>query len=187
MKMINKILILISLLALSTQIQARESGVMGWSKWDYKGVPIHKIGQQVIIPTKAKLVGFDYYEHPGDAMSNIRLVYKEGNETKETPYSGDLYGGEIIQRKYFPEDPTLKVVGVNTRIWYGRAMSDIQFIYTYGPNNEYSGTTEWCKPEWPYNESYSLRGSPEWEIDGIQVGIHNGDAVAAIKIHTRKR
>lgn len=167
-------------------LQSRALDVMGWSDWDYQARANDKIGQEIIIPTGTKLVGFDYYEHPGDAMSNIRFLYKEGDDTKETPYSGDMYGGEITQRKYFPEDPTLKIVGTNTRIWYGRGMSDIQFIYTYGPNNEYSGTTDWCHPEWPFSELYSLRGSPGWEVDGIQVGINFGDAVAAIRIHSRK-
>ena len=159
---------------------------MGWSDWDFQGIPLNKNGQEIIIPSTTKLVGFDYYEHPGDAMSNIRLVYLEGTDEKVTPYSGDIYGGEIIDRKNFPEDPTLKVVGVNTRILYGYSMSDIQFIYTYGNSDQYTATTDWCRPYWTYNESYSLRASPGWVLDGIQVGIAYGDAVAAVKIHTRQ-
>jgi hypothetical protein len=167
-------------------LQNRDLDAMGWSEWDYKGLTFDFIGQEIVIPVGTKFVAFDYYEHPGDAFSNIKLIYREGDATNETPYSGVLYGGEIIDRHYFPEDPTLRVIGTNTRIWYGRAMSDIQFVYTFGPNSEYSGATEWCRPWWPYNEAYSLRCAGGWEVDGIQVAIHNGNAVTAIRIHSRK-
>jgi hypothetical protein len=132
-----------------------------------------------------RITGATYYELPGQGFANLTFNWADpSGTTGTTPYVvTNLTNGLISTPITLPNDPTVRVIGTNTRIQYGIAMSEIQLIYQYGENGEYIGTTDWPR-NWPYNEAYTLMARSGWQLNRLCAGVIYGAAIAAIKIST---
>lgn len=163
--------------------------IRGWGPWDYTDLPFSEQCPEMILDRSQRITGFLHQNHPGDCLSNIRIKYADIDNRREhwTLDIGRTYGGELDVIKTLPYHPDRRFVGINTRILYGYAMSDFQFIYTESPDGISGdrGTLGFCYPDWPYNLSFQHLAAPGYEIDGMQLAIHHGDAVSAMRIHTR--
>ncbi|OMF30948.1 hypothetical protein [Paenibacillus sp. FSL H8-0259] len=162
--------------------------IEGWGPWDYKDVSFDEKGPEIIIPSGSSMTGFIYFEHPGDALSNIRLIYNGDSGEHLTDDASQTYGGEIKTRLETRYNPDKKFVALNTRILFGYAMSDLQFIYVHSADGVYGARYPlgFIHPEWSANDSFLHLASAGWEIDGLQMAVHYGDAVCAIRVHTRR-
>ncbi|PGR97561.1 hypothetical protein [Bacillus thuringiensis] len=164
--------------------------IKGWGPWDYYNeLPPSELCPEFILDRAQRITGFEHQNHPGDCLSNILLKYVDLDTEREhwTKNIGRTYGGEIPITLTLPYHSDRRFIGVNTRILYGYAMSDFQFIYTESPDgiSGEKGVLGFAYPDWPYSLSFLHLASPGYEIDGMQLAIHHGDAVSAMRIHTR--
>jgi hypothetical protein len=162
--------------------------IKGWGPWDYTDLSIDEECPQVCIPKNSRITGFTYYAKAGEAFCNMRFWYRDSLSVEHPTKDTSRILGDMpleLPHVFYPER---RIVGINTRINAGDAMSDIQLVYVDSPDgiSGNRGVIGFAHPEWGYFKSFQHLAYPGWEIDGIQLGLHYGDSVTAIRVHTRK-
>ena len=167
--------------------------VKDWGEWD-SSYDRHWEGPQICVPSNSRMVGSIHFEHPGDALCNVRLSYVDLAPDSQLEYSNDLgqtdLGAMTPTEKNCPYEgrQDFHIIGVNTRIWYGRGMSDYQLIYRHKKNGVWiEGANEWHRSDFNYNLQFAHRAADGWEVDGMQLAVFHGDSIIAMKVHTRER